>query len=209
MNVVNECATTGNELLTITGSSFASPISVLVNGIVCPVLSVTNATTIICTLASGTGIGLPLVVFASSQLSVTYTGAVSYALPSITSIVSNDCTSVSLLQLTNCNRTGGELVLIGAHFGASLPSVFIGQSLCIVDSSLYNSSTQSTIKCTLPSGSSTDIIVRLVQYNGEYTTDLASISYAQCKAGQYDDGSTTCQTCPAGRFSSSISQVHW
>lgn len=136
--------TVGGITLDIAGTSLNMVLALSVGGADCPITSQTD-TAIQCTLPAGMGANVPIVGDIGNGRS-TNTLTFSYAPPMITSVA----------PVTGPAAGGITLTINGINFGSS-GSVTVGGAACPVTS--YG---QTTIKCTLPSGSGTVPLVVVV-----------------------------------------------
>ena len=192
-NEASDCPTLGSFPITISGQRLYEPITVLVSGADCPIIRPSNATTVRCTLPSGTGASVPLAVISAGFFSP-LSRLLSYSPPRITAISSSACSQSSAIILTDCPRAGYvQLTLNGTSFGDTGAIVFIGTVQCLP---LHHDvkRPQFAIFCTLPPSRNSNQPVQVIQKNGQLSTNPATISYVQCSAGTYDNG-TGCVTC--------------
>jgi len=194
------CATAGSIPITIIGSSFVlggSMPSAFVGGRDCPVTSASE-TEIECTLPSGSGRDLDVVVTNDIGAPSFPARLLSYSPPSISSV--GGCTDDGTGSTTSCARNGGTYLTIqGSNFGPSgaSKSVVTGGVSCPV-----YTDTDDEIVCTLPPGTGTDKRVLVIAAN-QLSADVSySFSYAQCAPGTYASGNGQCTACDSTHFSS-------
>ena len=98
----------------------------------------------------------------------------------------------------NCPRIGGtNLTLIGNYLGLGPSRVQIGSAQCT--HVLHDPVTPDTkLTCLSPPGVSLAESILFIQYLGEYSLDLLTVSYTQCTPGRYSTGSTYCTACDVG-----------
>jgi hypothetical protein len=205
---VTNCPTIGGSIITIYGTGFLPPLSAFINGESCFVMDNATITQFQCSLPSGTGVDQSLVVSGGVQFSSSVK-AVSYAGPNITGLACSACTVKSGMALSGCPRTAGTLgiflTIYGANFGPRAPLILVGESQCAVDTSSMVT-TQTQLRCYLPSGNRLDRPVLLLQSGGQLSSSPATLSYTQCTKGTYEVG-LTCLSCNNGSYAEAESQT--
>ncbi len=129
-STTTDCPTEGGITITLHGTSFTSPPTVFVGGNDCGNATVFDSgTKCSCRLPIGTGIGLGVSIAVQDAASIPY-NLLSYAVPTVTSVQSDECTqSGSSVML--CPRAGNfTLTVIGRDFGQYAPTVVIGRGFC-------------------------------------------------------------------------------
>lgn len=219
---ITNCSTEGGVPITIRGGVFLDTASVLVSDRLCVRDAIaSNQDEITCALPPGTGLRLSILIADFALVTYKFV-AVSYALPSITSIHSTECVETSALQLDDCPRfsTGVVLVVRGQNFGDVGGSILIDSTACAPV--LSNENPHRNLRCLLPHGQFLNQPVRVAQSHGGISQTVVYISYAQCQPGSYEDGlncplcsngtytsvagQQQCSTCPRGRFQSTSGQ---
>lgn len=199
------CPTAGNVNMTVYGDGFLEPTAVYVNGDECFLTMRTNDY-VFCTLPSGTGISLSVIVTSGSQY-FEVPSMLSYAAPRIFRMTSEQCTNIDSINLVNCPRQGGvSLTLEGENFGAQGATVYIGGVSC-TNVQHYNDTSlaHNIIYCVLPQGSRTQRSVVVFQRYGELSAEQAYISYTQCQPGMQDIN-YQCMPCKAGTYTDTEGQ---
>jgi hypothetical protein len=197
------CPTSGgNVRLTVTGTGFLEPLTVMIAGRQCNDLRRANNTYFSCVLPLGTGVALSLIVKSGSQRTEER-DRISYAVPVVKSI--SGCERVSPLAIRQCSRLGGNRIqLTGTNFGISGATVSVGGVACT--SVLHDNKTpHESLTCVIPEGSTQDRPVTLLQRYGEISRETVLLSYVQCEPGTYSDG-IQCIECQPGSFNDLWSQ---
>ncbi|MFN2427511.1 MAG: IPT/TIG domain-containing protein, partial [Candidatus Binatia bacterium] len=164
---------------------------VYVGGNDCPVQSQQDDE-IVCTLPSGSGAVVDLVVTDDAGLPSLPARLLSYSPPTITSVAG--CADLPDGSTTDCPRSAGTpLTIHGENFGPQAKANVGGATCPTTDA------TDSSIVCTLPPGSGRSKPVLVLAANQLSPVSYA-MSYAQCPPGTSLDGSA-CTPCPAGTFS--------
>jgi WW domain/IPT/TIG domain len=242
------CPSIGATQLTIWGTFFSNSsdaMTVLVGGQECKIqmqqVGQVDDDFLVCALPAGSGelrdIQISRVfgdVTLASDVSPS-SPRISYADPTITSIISPNCTSVSANELVDCPRrtetVGGAPELIplhiqGHHFGNSSAVVIVGSTKCVNSRIVLQdvATDAQQIFCELPLSQDTDQSVLILVPNG--ATNQASpafVSFQQCPAGTFQDsvsgacvscsryeyqqspGKPACDACPTNQYKSSAS----
>ena len=199
----SECPTdSAGVRLTVTGSGFLEPLSVIISGRQCSAIDRHNNTYLTCLLPSSAGVGLPITIKAGSQRAesrnrITYTG------PTITSI--EGCDYVSNAEIRECHRLGGNTIALnGRNFGVTASTVMVGGQNCLnVTHDKFRP--HERITCTTPPGSATERSVTLLQRSGLMSIDNILLSYVQCTPGMYGLD-VSCLPCKVGYFNDMWSQ---
>jgi len=198
-----DCPTAGNgNLLTIIGIDFGALSQVRVGASECPIVSqwsVDSADHVTCRLPPGTGSEVSIVLTRGLVVSPQFK-KLSYAQPSITSIIGCDSTSATL-HISRCNRLGNNIItIIGSEFGISSSSVFIGGLPCLSPSHLP-SSPSSRLTCVLSGGYGEGLPLVLFQQSGGQTFEEILVSYEACPvASFYNDSTAACEPCAVGHY---------
>jgi hypothetical protein len=200
----SECPTSGAGVrLSVTGTGFLEPMSVLVSGRQCTALDRVNATYFTCSLPANAGVSLSLIVKAGSQRTEAR-DRVSYTAPVITGI--QGCEQVTATQVRQCNRLGGNrIALTGRHFGAAGAAVLIGGQNCL-NVTHDAKFPQERVLCVVPEGTTSERPVTLLQRYGIISVSTILLSYVQCPPGTYSN-SSACSPCPPGQFNDVWSQA--
>lgn len=140
----------------------------------------------------------------------------SYAAPTIVKIqtqgvedwgngVSVGCPEIrSPTDIANCTRDGGYMFEIyGTNFGKDGARVFVGGLMCMQTVHGVNPNTE--LLCNVPSGTTTDERVWVMQRSGVISSIVGYLSYDQCPQG-YAQAGLKCIKCTAGHFAVSINQ---
>ena len=193
---IADCVTAGNFVITVTGSKFPpTGAGVRIGQYDCPVSS-NNATTILCTLPTGVGRNLAVVVTSGSTFS-TARRLVSYASPAMLTITG--CTASGVTQTVDCSRTATPTITVtGTNFGPSGATIYLGDN---VVNAIHDASTpNSKVTFTLPSGFGLERSLLMVQAGGSSGSGVF-VSYAKCPMGTHETTTIACQNCAAGYFS--------
>ena len=198
------CPTDGGDVrLTIMGTAFLEPLSLIISGHQCLHMERANNTFFTCALPVNTGEALTVTVKAGSQR-LESRSRVSYAGPTITGI--RGCENVSNLMIRECNRLGSNKIeLIGRNFGVMASTVMVGGQNClnVTHDPTYP---HERVTCTTPPGSASERTVTLMQRYGTMSLDNILLSYVQCPPGQYGLD-ILCLPCEAGYFNDMWSQM--
>ena len=193
---ITNCLTAGNFVITVIGSKFPpTGAGVRIGQYDCPVSS-NNATTILCTLPTGVGRNLAVVVTSGSTFS-TARRLVSYASPAMLTITG--CTASGVTQTVDCSRTATPTITVtGTNFGPSGATIYLGDN---VVNAIHDASTpNSKVTFTLPSGFGLERSLLMVQAGGSSGSGVF-VSYAKCPMGTHETTTIACQNCAAGYFS--------
>ncbi len=135
-------------------------------------------------------------VTVGNQTTMTLDYALSYSKPTLTEMMGCNNHSASRTRLIDCNRSGSDLIeLNGLNFGPGHLQVFVGGLKCD-----FVTSSQTNAVCLLPSGTSSESQLILMQATGGFSlppVDQFSISYAQCPMGSAGTD-VVCRQCPIG-----------
>jgi len=200
----SECPTTGGNIrLSVTGTGFLEPLTVLVSGRQCGSLERANSTYFTCTLPANAGVALSITVKAGSQR-VEARDKLSYAAPTIVAIAG--CEAVSSTSIRECSRYGGNRIqLEGRNFGASGATIQIGGTACMnVTHDAFTP--HGRLLCTTPEGTTSDRPVTLLQRYGVVSQQSILLSYVQCPPGMRSND-VTCLPCSRGEFNDIWSQT--
>ncbi len=213
---VENCSTTGNDVITIRGKNFrALSLSSRIGSQVCTSVAFINSTALTCRLPPGVGSNVSVSVVVGAQFSQPKE-LVSYRQPSVTAITGCDTAAASSnAMVVGCARRGSNIVtLLGADLGVGnkKPSVLVGGKPCELVS--FDSL---KIEFQLPAGSGDANEVIVLQAGGPFVVTNLTVGYvdcsegeapaadgscAECVAGKYRAlGSLICSNCPSGRFS--------
>ena len=200
----SNCPTDSGDIrLTVTGTGFLEPLSVMVSGRQCTsIVTITNEL-LTCKLPAGSGSGLALIVKAGSQRAESR-DRVTYAIPEISEI--RGCEQVSKTEIKECNRFGGNRIMLrGNNFGGSGASISIGGLTC---SNVTHTATNQhrEILCTTPADVSEGRAVTLLQRSGDISRETILLSYVQCPPGQRNDD-YRCVACEPGYSNNLWSQA--
>jgi hypothetical protein len=192
----------GDVRLTIAGSGFLEPLTVMIAGRQCSNIIRANNTHLTCKLPLGTGVGLSVIVKSGSQRTEER-DRISYATPALTSIVG--CERVSATSIRQCDRRGGDRIqLTGTNLGVSGATVSIGGVACT--NLVHDARTpHQRLTCIIPEGSTQDRPVTVLQRYGEISREMILLSYVQCAPGTFNDG-VQCQPCSPGSYNDLWSQ---
>ena len=193
-----ECPTAGGILITIAGSNFgASGSAALVGSRLC-IPTAAGDTEIICTLPSGSGSDVRVVVRDSFGNASLPADLLSYSPPEITSVSGCTADPGGSGSTTECAREGGQTLTINGHnFGPSgaAKTVLVGGEVCPT-----SDDTDEQLECTIPPGSGTGKRVLIVAANQFSVGTTYTMSYAQCPPGTTLGAGGACTSCPAGEF---------
>ena len=193
----------GNVRLTIMGTGFLEPLSVMVSGRQCTSIEKDTNEMLTCKLPSGSGSSLALIVKAGSQRTESR-DRVTYAIPVITEI--RGCEQISPSVINECNRLGGNRIMLrGTNFGGSGATISIGGLTC-TNVTHTASDPHSEITCTTPADASVDRAVTLLQRYGDISRETILLSYVQCPPGQRNDD-YRCVACEPGYYNDLWSQA--
>ena len=124
-----------------------------------------------CTLPTGTGSVVPVIVYTKVALSETLESnpkmLLGYAQPQVTLVAHTEClSSISGGSIYSCPRDGGgTLTIFGTNFGADDALVLIGGELC--SNLAHDEDTpHSRVTCTLPLGTAANAEVVFIQSGG-------------------------------------------
>ena len=193
---IADCVTAGNFVITIAGSKFpTNGATVRVGQYECPLLSNTQEQ-ILCTLPSGAGRNLAVVVTSGSTFS-TARRLVSYASPVLLTITG--CTASSATKIIDCSRlTQPVLTITGTNFGPTGATIYMGDHVLSVTHDAATPNSKGTF--TLPQGYGLDRALLLMQAGGSSGSGLY-VSYEPCPSGTYEQSAIACLPCAAGYFS--------
>ena len=198
------CPTDGADVrLTVAGTGFLEPLSLIISGRQCLHLERANNTYFTCSLPVGAGEALSVTVKAGSQRTESR-NRLSYASPTIIGI--RGCEPVSDVYIRECNRLGGNIIeLTGHNFGITASTIMVGGQNC-VNVTHDPSRPHERVTCTTPSGSASERTVTLLQRYGTMSLENILLSYVQCPPGRYGVD-IVCLPCETGYFNDMWSQT--
>lgn len=208
-----QCPTLGNVSITLIGSRFpvvSTQVLVYVNAQLCPVVTPSSATQIVCILPAGTGLRRAVQVFDNQTFSpVAF--LLSYALPSVSSVQAGaGCAVYNASGLFKCARTSFPLITVqGSNFGMTDSSnsaihagLWVGLKAC---TNVQHDATSPDTKftCNLPAGQGS-VPLFISQYNtiGFYSVNF-TVNYDHCPRGFEDAADGACVECAPGKYSGS------
>jgi IPT/TIG domain/Tyrosine-protein kinase ephrin type A/B receptor-like len=223
-NATYDCDTSGGTKITIQGQKFCvdglcetTLLTVYVGTSVCSDVDVISTNKITCILPPGSGTGS-----ASAVRILVSNGAVSEAVPLLSFAaplvisVRGCATLSSQRRIVGCPQSGNVTITIsGQYFGPSQASVRVGRYPCAHvqhGDGVSELTTDTALRCTLSAGYGVQLPITVFQFQGEPSTADqgaqqagATVSFAQCTAGEYIDSSQTqapfCSVCDAGTYS--------
>ena len=198
------CPTDGGDVrLTVTGTGFLEPLSVMVSGRQCTAIDKISNELLTCKLPIGSGSSLALIVKAGSQRTESR-NRITYSIPVITEIYG--CQQISTKIIKECNRFGGNRIMLhGDNFGASGATISIGGLTCTnVTHTATNPHRE--VLCTTPADASVDRAVTLLQRYGNMSRETILLSYVQCPPGQRNND-YHCVNCEPGYYNDLWSQA--
>lgn len=202
---ITNCPSRGGARVLIQGSGFCDFVSTACLALVqvgseeCTDLAFISASSIECTLPSGTGLDQALVMQNDERRSNSI-AAVSYAPPVLDSV--SGCTDQGQTTI-NCPRAGNHrITLRGSNFGASGALILVATRQCASPiHGVVSADPHSSVSCLIPAQTGLGVDVVIIQSQGQLGLTSGTISYQLCEPGErLVAGQTTCVDCLAGRF---------
>jgi hypothetical protein len=206
-SVATQCPSFGGTLITLRGERLVAPIQVHIGYFQCVNVLHYNDSTLTCTVPAGTGHRLDVTVISGGLSTAPLQGGLSYASPSIATIISTSddlddsgCTQEGN-NLHSCPRSGlTRLTITGTDFGDRDASVIIGDLPCL-SVAHHDRRPHEELTCMLPIGAGTSKRVSVLQQNGllGLSGPNITVSYKECPLGHFDY-LTECVPCARGTF---------